>query len=651
MEVPDWNIDTDANHFVQSYIKDFIDISGSLLLRENANLTVNGNIETNGNITVKNPIMATDLSLNHNMFVGGDISMNGNVTVGDVSMNGKVVDCSFTDSSIPESAFNGTIPRPDYTQPTIIYEKGFETSYDVSMNGNVQINNLKVDGNIEFSDGTTMNTFDDNFINKEYDYDVSLEPGDYFDLTSGSLNLYLVPGDKGEQIFCSSDGRYAAIGIGGGGNNQNTGNGDGNRNGIFITRDFGATWNHTHLPNPADGTPLYRNHIAFQMSYDGKYMVCGTQASTSSNGGTDTVIGLSSDYGVTWTTYDTNTQVGGSASHYITSIAVNHDASIITVCRSSDNTTQISTDQMATWSNTSMSKEGEFMNTTKIVNNRVFIGHHDVGTYLGYDVDGTSIGSFNAVGSSSYKCNGAFPMGGPGGSNTIFFTNRHNGNIMKYTNVDTTPVAVDISTVNTSAENYTSQGVVMSPSGKYVLIGQNSGTQRSTIRTEYKIYCSNDFGETFSTVSPYLFNVASLKSIAISDNGYFYGFDLTGKKLYHSRFEKFKASTFTSLTINNTLTAGSFSTSSDYRIKTDISQLDETVTLDNLRPVKYLQTLLNKPQYGLIAHELQEYYPDLVVGEKDGEEWQRVNYTGLIALLINEIKQLKCELTELENGM
>jgi hypothetical protein len=113
----------------------------------------------------------------------------------------------------------------------------------------------------------------------------------------------------------------------------------------------------------------------------------------------------------------------------------------------------------------------------------------------------------------------------------------------------------------------------------------------------------------------------------------------------------FKASTFTSLDISGNLTAGSFSTSSDYRIKTDISQLDETVTLDNLRPVKYLQTLINKPQYGLIAHELQEYYPDLVVGEKDGEEWQRVNYTGLVALLINEIKQLKRELTELENGM
>jgi hypothetical protein len=489
-----------------------------------------------------------------------------------------------------------------------------------------------------------MDTFDDN---KTVDYALSLQPGDYFDLTSGLLNLVLAPGDKGEQIFCSSDGQYAGIGFGGW-NMQNTGNGDGNRNGLIITRDFGATWNHTHLPNPADGTPLYRNHIAFQMSYDGKYMVCGVHANTTSQTGTDTVIGLSEDYGVTWTTYDTNSKLGGTAAHYIASVAVNHDASIITVCRSSPATTMISTDKMATWAAFGI-VEGQFMNTTKIVNNRVFIGNDQVASYSGYDVGGAGIGGFNAVGAHGYTCNGAFPMGGPGSSNTVFFTNSNNGNIRKYTNVDTTPVAVDMSTINTGGENYTNLGVVMSPSGKYVLIGQNSGTRRSTFRAEASVYYSNDFGETFSTVSPYLFNVAYFKSIAISDNGYFYGYDMTGKKLYHSMFETFKASTFTSLDIVGTLTAGSFLTSSDYRIKTEVSQLNETVTLDNLRPVKYLQTLINKPQYGLIAHELQEYYPDLVVGEKDGLEWQRVNYTGLIAVLINEIKQLKCELVELEN--
>ena len=41
--LPDWNIDNSANRFNQSYVKDFIDISGSLLLRNNANLYVEGN--------------------------------------------------------------------------------------------------------------------------------------------------------------------------------------------------------------------------------------------------------------------------------------------------------------------------------------------------------------------------------------------------------------------------------------------------------------------------------------------------------------------------------------------------------------------------------------------------------------------------------
>ena len=40
MANPDWNSETDANHFTQSYIKDFIDISGSVILRKDVNLTV-----------------------------------------------------------------------------------------------------------------------------------------------------------------------------------------------------------------------------------------------------------------------------------------------------------------------------------------------------------------------------------------------------------------------------------------------------------------------------------------------------------------------------------------------------------------------------------------------------------------------------------
>ena len=46
---------------------------------------------------------------------------------------------------------------------------------------------------------------------------------------------------------------------------------------------------------------------------------------------------------------------------------------------------------------------------------------------------------------------------------------------------------------------------------------------------------------------------------------------------------------------------------------------------------------------GFIAHELQEHYPFLVAGIKDGPDTQSVNYIGLIGLLTKEIQQLKAD--------
>jgi len=47
---------------------------------------------------------------------------------------------------------------------------------------------------------------------------------------------------------------------------------------------------------------------------------------------------------------------------------------------------------------------------------------------------------------------------------------------------------------------------------------------------------------------------------------------------------------------------------------------------------------------------LQEHYPELVTGVKDGDELQSVNYTGLIPILINEIKNMKTEIKYLKSN-
>ena len=86
---------------------------------------------------------------------------------------------------------------------------------------------------------------------------------------------------------------------------------------------------------------------------------------------------------------------------------------------------------------------------------------------------------------------------------------------------------------------------------------------------------------------------------------------------------------------------------SDYRIKTDVQTLDSAYTIDNIRPVTYINTLKNKQEIGVIAHELQAIYPCLVNGEKDGETLQTVNYNGLFGILINEIQMLKQKINEM----
>lgn len=88
---------------------------------------------------------------------------------------------------------------------------------------------------------------------------------------------------------------------------------------------------------------------------------------------------------------------------------------------------------------------------------------------------------------------------------------------------------------------------------------------------------------------------------------------------------------------------------SDYRIKDIIEPLNESYSVDNLKPIKYLNKKSGATEIGFIAHELQEEFPYLVTGEKDGKEMQTVNYIGIIGILVKEIQQLKTEIKDLKN--
>ena len=98
------------------------------------------------------------------------------------------------------------------------------------------------------------------------------------------------------------------------------------------------------------------------------------------------------------------------------------------------------------------------------------------------------------------------------------------------------------------------------------------------------------------------------------------------------------------------LTANSFNATSDYRVKENVQQLDTTLfNVDKLIPVTYNKIDSGKQDIGFIAHEVQEVFPFLVTGEKDGEQTQSLNYLGLIGVLVKEIQELKKRVAILEN--
>ena len=100
----------------------------------------------------------------------------------------------------------------------------------------------------------------------------------------------------------------------------------------------------------------------------------------------------------------------------------------------------------------------------------------------------------------------------------------------------------------------------------------------------------------------------------------------------------------------NIVSSGTITSGSDYRIKYNIEKLKlEEYSVDKLNPVYFKFKDSEKESIGLIAHELQEHYPFLVEGEKDGEKIQTVNYNGLTGVLIKEIQELKKRINYLEN--
>jgi len=124
----------------------------------------------------------------------------------------------------------------------------------------------------------------------------------------------------------------------------------------------------------------------------------------------------------------------------------------------------------------------------------------------------------------------------------------------------------------------------------------------------------------------------------------------------NSTFAAFMSGTSTSIgsiTANGT-TAVLYNTTSDYRLKTDVTPIQNALTtIQALNPVSFTW-IDGRKDDGFLAHELQAIIPNCVTGEKDAinedgtPKYQQLDNSGVIPFLVKAIQELKAEIDQLK---
>jgi hypothetical protein len=90
-------------------------------------------------------------------------------------------------------------------------------------------------------------------------------------------------------------------------------------------------------------------------------------------------------------------------------------------------------------------------------------------------------------------------------------------------------------------------------------------------------------------------------------------------------------------------------TTSDYRAKEDLKSFEALPMIQAMKLYDFRWIELQERMHGVIAHELQEIVPYAVMGEKDGESMQGVDYSKLVPVMLKAIQELQAQITELKN--
>lgn len=110
-------------------------------------------------------------------------------------------------------------------------------------------------------------------------------------------------------------------------------------------------------------------------------------------------------------------------------------------------------------------------------------------------------------------------------------------------------------------------------------------------------------------------------------------------------------------TIKTSGSTTSYNTSSDYRLKTDAQPMTgATDRLKALNPVNFQWILDGTRVDGFLAHEVADVVPEAISGDKDAvdedgnPDYQGIDQSKLVPLLVATIQELEARITQLENS-
>jgi hypothetical protein len=97
------------------------------------------------------------------------------------------------------------------------------------------------------------------------------------------------------------------------------------------------------------------------------------------------------------------------------------------------------------------------------------------------------------------------------------------------------------------------------------------------------------------------------------------------------------------------ITATDFNSSSDLNLKKNIHQIDNPLNkITQINGVSFEWKSDERKALGVIAQEVESIFPELISSSQDG--YLSLNYNGLIAVLIESVKELKQEIEELKSN-